>query len=443
MRIAFVNQPIDTILPPYQTSIGACTYGAACALSKSCQVVVYGTRNRHKDFPANFRERDVHFRFFPVPLSDRLAEKVKMKYSKLFPKASPPSSSKWLYRTFGRQVAQDLSSRACDVIHVQHCSQYLPVIRALNPSAKIVLQLQAEWFSQNRPGTLKKRLRYVDLVTTASNHITEKTRRQFPMIADRCRTMYDAVDAVEFGREKNYDTPPRREKRILYSGAVSPHKGVHVLLDAFSMVVREYPEVRLDVVGVQASYPLAETFDLQSRNLIDSVYPFYAYDWIPKLKAKLSLAPADAGTYLAHLKQRLSAEASGKVVFRGFVPRPELVDLYYDADIFAFAPIWDEGFGIPPVEAMAAGVPVVATRSGAIPETVRDQQTGFLVSKNDPRALADSILKLLRDDDLRAKMGRAARDRVHKNFTWDRVAENMYKCYSDLCGINKPAAVRV
>jgi glycosyltransferase involved in cell wall biosynthesis len=339
-------------------------------------------------------------------------------------------------------VAQDLSLQACDVIQVQHCAQYLPVIRALNPSARIVLQLHAEWFSQNGRATLEKRLRYVDLVTTVSNYITEKTRRQFPMIAARCRTMYNAVDAAEFSRERNSDAPPRREKRILYAGAVSPHKGLHVLLDAFSIVIKEYPEARLDIVGSQASYPLAENFDLRERELIKSVYPFYVYDWIPKLKAKLSFAPIDAGTYLAELKQRLSAEASGKVTFRGFVPRPELVDLYYNADVFAFAPIWDEGFGIPPVEAMAAGVPVVATRSGAIPETVKDQQTGLLVNKNDPRALAENILKLLYDDELRAQMGRAARSWVHENFTWDRVAERMCKCYSHLCAVATPSESR-
>jgi hypothetical protein len=65
MKIAFVGQPIDTILPPYQSSVGACTFGAACSLSKSCEVVVYGTRNRHKNFPANFLEQNVHYRFFP------------------------------------------------------------------------------------------------------------------------------------------------------------------------------------------------------------------------------------------------------------------------------------------------------------------------------------------------------------------------------------------
>jgi glycosyltransferase involved in cell wall biosynthesis len=374
-----------------------------------------------------------------VPLSDRLAAEAKRKYSKVFPSSSPASSSKWLYRAFGRQVAEDLRLRACDVIQVQHCSQYLPVIRALNPHARIVLQLHAEWFSQNRLVILEERLRHVDLVTTVSDYITEKTRQQFPMIAARCRTMYNAVDAAEFSRDRNCAALPRREKRILYAGGVSPHKGLHVLLDAFSMVVNEHPEVRLDVVGAQASYPLAETFELQDRKLIETVYPFYAYDWASRLKAKLSLAPPDAGTYLAHLKNRLSAEASDKVAFLGFIPRSELVDLYYNADIFAFASIWNEGFGIPPVEAMAAGVPVVATRSGAIPEVVRDQQTGFLVSKNDPRALAESILKLVHDDELREKMGRAARSWVHENFTWDRVAEKMYKCYSVLCEISKLA----
>jgi glycosyltransferase involved in cell wall biosynthesis len=439
MKIAFVNQPIDTILPPYQSSVGACTYGAACSISKFGEVVVYGTKERHKDFPTDFRERNVHFRFFPVPLVDRLAAKAKEKYCKLFPACSPASSSKWLFRAFGRQVAEDLRSRASDVIQVQHCSQYLPLIRALNRSAKIVLQLHAEWFSQNRPSILEKRLRHVDLVTTVSDYITEKTRRQFPMIAARCQTIYNGIDAAEFIRERNCDAPPRTEKRILYAGAVSPHKGLHDLLDAFSIVVKEYREVRLDVVGSQGSYPLAETFELRERELIESLNPFYAYRWASKLKAKLSLAPPDAGTYLAHLKQRLSAEASRRVVFHGFIPRQELVDLYYDADVFAFAPIWDEGFGIPPVEAMAAGVPVVATRSGAIPETVKDQQTGLLVGKNDPRALAEGILKLLQDDDLRTKMGRAARDWVHATFTWDKVAEKMYKCYSDLWGINTPA----
>ena len=275
MKIAFVNQPIDTILPPYQSSVGACSYGAACSLAKVCEVVAYGTSNRHKHVPADYREHNVRFRFFAVPLSDRLAAKAREKYSKIIPSCAPASSARWLFRAFGRQVAEDLRDQACDVIHVQHCAQYVPLIRARNPSARIVLQLHAEWFSQNRPAILEQRLRHVDLVTTVSDYITEKTRRQFPIIAARCQTVHNAVDAAEFSRKRNYDALPQREKRILYAGAVSPHKGLHVLLDAFSMVVKEYPEVRLDVVGSQANYPLAETFELRERELIESVYPFY------------------------------------------------------------------------------------------------------------------------------------------------------------------------
>jgi len=198
-------------------------------------------------------------------------------------------------------------------------------------------------------------------------------------------------------------------------------------------VVTKHPAVRLDIVGSEDSYPLAETFDLQDRQLIESVRPYYALEWIPQFKAMLGLTPPDTGTYLANLKKRLSREVSAKVVFHGFIPRSELVQLYYNADVFAFAPIWDEGFGIPPIEAMAAGAPVVATRSGAIPETVKHNRTGFLVNKNDPRALAESILKLLGDDTLRAQMGRTARNWVHDNFIWDKVAAKMHTYYSALC----------
>ena len=100
--------------------------------------------------------------------------------------------------------------------------------------------------------------------------------------------------------------------------------------------------------------------------------------------------------------------------------------------MFAFPPIWNEGFGIPPVEAMAAGIPVVATRSGAITETVKDQETGFLVEKNDPEALAKAILTLLQDDARAERMGRAGRQRAMERFTWDRVADRMYTRYRDL-----------
>jgi len=436
MKIAFVNQAIDTIVPPFQTSVGACTYGAACALPKSCKIIVYGTRDRNRDYTFESPGQNIQLRFFALSFSDRLSAKIRNEYTKLFPAKSPASSSSWLFRAYGHQVAKDLRGEGCDVIHLQHCSQYLPVIRAFNPAAKIVLHLHAEWFSQNNLSEMGRRLRHVDLLTTVSDHITSKTCRQFPAIAGRCQTMYNGIDAEEFTRERV--STCRKTKRILYAGALSPHKGVHVLLEAFALVVKQYPDIELDLVGLQGCYPLAESFDMQDLELMKSVSPFYTRDRISRLKAKLSLAAREAGTYLSQLKERIPPEANGKVAFLGFVPRPALLDLYYGADIFVFPPIWDEGFGIPPVEAMAAGVPVVATHSGAIPETVIDGQTGLLVAKNNPHELAQAILTLLRDDQLRETMGKASRARAHGHFTWNQVARKMYSRYAELCDEDLP-----
>ena len=129
-------------------------------------------------------------------------------------------------------------------------------------------------------------------------------------------------------------------------------------------------------------------------------------------------------------------DLTSKVTFHGFLSRPELVDHYYNADVFAFPPIWNEGFGCTPVEAMAAGTPVVVTRSGGIVETVRDNETGFLVEKNDAHALAEAILKLLENDALRKRMGTAARKRALEHFHWNRIVAAMHDRYQSLCQVD-------
>jgi glycosyltransferase involved in cell wall biosynthesis len=418
LKIAFVNQPIDTILPPYQSSIGACTYGAACSLARSSEVIVYGIEDRHDDISRSDADSQVSFQLLPSTPADRLLYKARNTYARCMRTCAPVSTSRWFFPDFGRQVAIDLQKQRCDVIHIQHCSQYAPVIRAFNPESKLVLHLHAEWFSQSNPALLARRLRHVDFLTTVSNYITEKTCRDFPQIAGRCETAYNGITASEFRGEKDYQAArQRRQKRILYAGAISPHKGIHVLVDAFKIVANRYPDVHLDIVGLFGSYPVQESFDRNDRTGKESVASFYAQD---------------QGPYLSQLKSRLTPIAD-KAAFWGMIPRPDLIERYYDADFFVFPPVWNEGFGIPPVEAMAAGIPVVASRSGAVVETVRDHETGFLVEKNDPRGLAEGMLKLLEDDALRENMGRAARRWALEQFTWDHVAESMHKRYAALC----------
>jgi glycosyltransferase involved in cell wall biosynthesis len=432
MKIAFVSQPIDTIFPPYQNSVGACTYWVARLLAQSAEVVVYGLTDNHENFTPTTEDSGIDYRFFPATRGDKRIHAMQRRLAKFFRRSSPISTSRWWYPGYARQVAKDLSRQNCDVIHLQHCSQYAPVIRALNPKAKIVLHLHAEWFSQSNPAVLRNRLHAVDLVTTVGDYVTDKTKRTFPVVAGRCETTYNGIDAQEFARDKDYSASPR-VKRILYSGAVSPHKGLHVLLEAFVPVARQFPDVQLDIVGPIGNYPLEENFDLLDRQTIRSVAQFYAITPWSLIRSMLLRKGTDREGYLRYLKESLPADVADRVSFLGMIPRSELVDRYYAADIFAFAPIWNEGFGLPPVEAMAAGLPVVTSRSGTVMETVVDGKTGYLVEKNNAAELADALLVLLRDDQRREAMGRAGRRRALGHFSWDAIAEGMHSRYQSLC----------
>jgi glycosyltransferase involved in cell wall biosynthesis len=434
MKIAFVSQPIDTVLPPNQNSVGTCTLGVARKLAGCADILIYGLKDNHTNSPAPAVEKGIDFRFIPSTRRDRMLFDAQNKYAKLFHRSTPISTSSLLFPDYGRQIAFDLKHQACDVIHLQHCSQYAPVIRAFNPSAKIVLHLHAEWFSQVDPAILATRLKAVDLLTTVGDYVTEKTRRAFPSVASRCETTYNGVDVQEFPNEPDYSVGRNRKvKRVLYSGAVSPHKGLHVLFEAFTLAAREYPNVQLDIVGPSGNYPIEENFDLKDVETIKTVAPFYATSYRSLIKSKHHRNDSRKSAYVRYLENSLPPDVAGKVSILGMIPRQELLDRCYSSDVFAFPPIWDEGFGLPPVEAMAAGLPVVATRSGTVEETVAHGVTGFLVQKNSVGELTQALLLLLKDDARRETMGRAGRRRVLKHFTWSRVAAGMYTRYEELC----------
>ncbi len=417
-------------------------YTTASAMAKHCQVRVYGLLDSQMGAASGVYDGAV-YRFLPAAPTDKLVFKARQQYlSRLLKLSMPISTSSLLYPSFGEQVAMDLAKEQCDVIHVQHCTQYVPQIRALNPKSKIVLHIHAEWFSQSKPTMIARRIEPLDLLLTVSDYVTHKTRRNFPAIGARCETMYNGIDTQEFGREKDYAAArQRRPRRLLYIGGVWPHKGPHVLLDAFKIVAAEYPEVRLDIVGPQGAYPIEESFDLQDKPLLEAVAPLFEKDRRAFLKAKLRLRSSEQGTYLSFLKSKLTGDLAEKVAFHGFLSRPELVEHYYNADVFVFPPIWNEAFGCTPVEAMAAGTPVIATRSGGIVETVKDLETGFLVEKNDSQALAEAILLLIRDDERREQMGRAARKRALRHFDWNAIVDGMYTRYQALCNEKSVAAV--
>src|SRR6516162_799050 len=147
MKIAFVTYPTAELLPPYHGSMGASINAIASALAKSCEVLVYGVEDKQGGAKSGIYE-GARYRFFPSSAKDRFAFGARERLSRLIQISLPISTSNLLFPSFGRQVAMDLAKEQCDIIHVQHCSQYVPLIRSFTPKARIVLHLHSEWFSQ-------------------------------------------------------------------------------------------------------------------------------------------------------------------------------------------------------------------------------------------------------------------------------------------------------
>jgi glycosyltransferase involved in cell wall biosynthesis len=115
----------------------------------------------------------------------------------------------------------------------------------------------------------------------------------------------------------------------------------------------------------------------------------------------------------------------GVHVYRNVRPHsPELLRLYRDADVFAL-PTRADCFAVVLAEAMAAGMPVIATRVAAIPEAVDDGDTGFVVDIDDAEALRDRLMRLCTSEDLRLRMGRRARQVAEARFDMDKNANRI------------------
>jgi len=144
----------------------------------------------------------------------------------------------------------------------------------------------------------------------------------------------------------------------------------------------------------------------------------------------LQVAIGGGGRDRERLEKRVAATGA-PVTFLGRVPDEDVPDLYGAADVYAmlcrnrWGGLEQEGFGIVFLEAAAAGVPQVAGDSGGASEAVLDGETGFVVEPTDVEAVADAIGRLLGDDELRARMGAAARARAVDEFDHDRLAPRL------------------
>lgn len=174
-------------------------------------------------------------------------------------------------------------------------------------------------------------------------------------------------------------------KYILTVGTLEPRKNITTLLEAFSIVKKKLT-IQLVIVG--------------ARGWLDR----------PIFKKVEALG------------------ISKDVVFTGFVPDEDLPALYQGAEVFVFPSLY-EGFGLPPLEAMASGTPVVASNSSSIPEVVGD--SGILVDPQDVEGFAHAIIKLCTHADHRAILGIKGQQRA-RQFTIERMAKKTVEVYREV-----------
>ena len=176
-------------------------------------------------------------------------------------------------------------------------------------------------------------------------------------------------------------------------GRIRPQKGTDVLVDALLALMPDRPGLRALIVGRADDAGFAEG-----------------------LRGRIAAAGmAERFRWAEHLSWEALAEHYGVM------------------DLYAAPQRW-EGFGLTPLEAMASGVPVVATRVGAFPDLVRDGETGALVPPGDAAAMAAAMAPLLDDAARREAMGRAARAHVEASHAIEAEAAALEAVYRDLLG---------
>jgi D-inositol-3-phosphate glycosyltransferase len=206
------------------------------------------------------------------------------------------------------------------------------------------------------------------------------------------------ISVIPCGVDLDHFTPDgprddrRRRHRVVSVGRLVPRKGVGTVIEAIAALAAEGLDVELVIVGGGES----------------------SGDGDPELRRLAGIAAREGAT--------------DHVDIRGQVPQSALPELYRSADVVVCAP-WYEPFGIVPLEAMACGIPVVASSVGGLIDSVVDGGTGRHVPPRDAVAVADAVRELLLDEPQRRQLGANGRARMTGRYAWSRIAADTERSY--------------
>jgi phosphatidylinositol alpha-mannosyltransferase len=202
--------------------------------------------------------------------------------------------------------------------------------------------------------------------------------------SDRVRVIPNGVETEQFARAEPARLPPGR--KVLFVNRLDPRKGFAIMVDAFRSLATSHQDLVLVVAG-----------DGPDRGAL----------------------------------RRLPPPIRGRVVTLGNVPHDRLPSFHAACDVFCAPATGRESFGIVLVEALAAGLPVVASDIPGYREVVRDGVDGLLTPPRDSRAVAAAVARILEDADLSKRLSEAGRETANR-YSWDTVAGEIEAVYLEV-----------
>jgi glycosyltransferase involved in cell wall biosynthesis len=418
MKIALVAPIFEPISPPGEaatvSSFAVIIDQIVQRLAHRHTVEVYSRPTANHAAGSAVQHGSITYRYIDVK-RDELITKVIRVLERLsdYPLPKRPFyAASSFYQRYITQCAQHAQAFGAESIILVIFPSFGPWLRKYNPNAQIVLDMQNDWLAQLDPKLVEKDLKHIDLIAACSTFIKDRIEATHPSTIGRCVTLPNGVDASRFTFLAQNADGHVPSHRILYVGRVSPEKGLHVLIDAFRTVAERWPDAELDIVGPLNSPAYEYVIPVSDDPLVRGLKPFFTR-WLKR---------GDAN-YGKKLHERIPPDLANRISLHGSFPNTQLKPFFEQAGAFCFPAVWDEPFGIPVVEAMATGVPVVTTNSGGIQEFAQHEETALVVPRGDAAALAAALIRILEDTQLRRKLIAQAYEQVARLYTWDKVVE--------------------
>ncbi|GFN30995.1 glycosyltransferase family 4 protein [Paenibacillus xylaniclasticus] len=309
-----------------------------------------------------------------------------------------PAASKARYAS---AVSRAIASFAPDVIEVENRPRLLTRLKAQHPRARMWLNLHSSTYispSHISRSALRRCCRLADKIIVNSYYLRDVVIDKVPEAYSKIAVVHLGVDTRRFMSVHSPEGAARREsirqangwtnrKVVLFLGRVISLKGVHHLVSLMPELLKRHPDAQLVIVGS----------------------PTYGSHKTTAYYRKLKRAASKLGS---------------RIRFVPYVPYGEVPDWMLGADVVAVPSVRREAFGLVNVEAMAAGVPIVASKVGGISEVVQDGETGLLAEPSRLRSdLLHKLDLLLSNERLRLEIGKRCRERAEDYFTWQAAAE--------------------